>query len=141
MTLHLSCYTVVSSRKRLIFSQGVFATLGADPLIVGGLLANYGLALGLNGDAGQSQSVLKAAEFWAERRSHPQAVITFNRSLLALDRGDEEGGLDLMRKAFQMSKKEISRYASYSTIVSGLRKDNEGLHVLLDEIGLSGEGR
>ena len=117
-----------------LLSKGI-SDRGAEPH----MLANYGLALGLNGDTSQSQSLLKAAEFWAERKSHTQAIIAFNRSLLAFERGDEADGLELMRRAFQMSEKEISRYAAYSTIVSRLRKDSEKLHLFLDEHGLSGE--
>ena len=117
-----------------LLSKGI-SDAGADPI----MLANYGLALGLNGDAKQAQGVLKAADFWAERRSQGQAVVAFNRSLLAFERGDEADGLELMRRAFEMSKKEISRYATYSTIVSRLREDSKVFRLFLDEHGLSGE--
>ena len=102
---------------------------GAEPM----MLANLGLALGLQGDTPQSESVLKAAEFWAGRRSHEQAVIAFNRSLIAFERGEEEHGIELMQRAIRLSKTEILRYAAYSTIVSRLREENEKFRMFLDE--------
>ena len=117
-----------------LLSKGI-RDAGAEPL----MLANYGLALGLNGNKSESQSVLKAAEFWAEKKSHVQAVIAFNRSLLAFDRGDEAEGLELIRQAFQISKKEISRYATYSAIVSRLREGSEEFRLFLGEHGLAGK--
>ena len=46
-----------------LLSRGI-RDAGAEPF----MLANYGLALGLNGDTGQSQSVLKAAEFFGWKK-------------------------------------------------------------------------
>lgn len=117
-----------------LLSKGI-SDAGGDPI----MLANYGLALGLNGDTSQAQGVLNAADFWAKKRSHEQAVVAFNRSLLAFKRGDEADGLELMKRALEMSKKEISRYAAYSTIVAGLRENSKVFRLFLDEHGLPGE--
>lgn len=105
---------------------------GAEPY----MLANYGLALGLNGDTTQSQKLFEAAKFWADVDSHAQAVVAFNRSLLAFKQNDEANGITLMRRAFELSKKEISRYASYSTIVASLREENAELHSFMNEQGV-----
>ena len=107
---------------------------GAEPI----MLANYGLALGLQGEEAQAKKVIDAAEFWASGNSHEQAVVAFNRSLLAFRSGDDTSGVKLMRSAFEMSKNEIARYAEYSTIVASLRGENRQLDSLLKEQGLSG---
>ena len=105
---------------------------GAEPL----MLANYGLAVGLDGDATESQKVLEAAEFWAATNIHEQAVITFNRSILAFKQHDNVNGIKLMRQAFEMSKKEIARYAAYSKIVASLSDEVPEVRLLLRDQGL-----
>ena len=114
-----------------LLSKGIYDS-GAEPH----MLANYGLALGLYGDTTQSQKLLDAAEFWADVNSHEQAIVAFNRSLLAFKQNDEANGITLMKRAFELSKKEIARYAAYSTIVASLRKKNAELHSLMNEQGV-----
>ena len=116
-----------------LLSKNISAS-GAEPL----MLANYGLALGLGGDTAKSEKMLEAAEFWAATNSHEQAVIAFNRALLAFQQHDDASGIKLMRRAFEMSKNEITRYVSYSTIVATLREENPEVRSLLKGQGLAG---
>ena len=115
-----------------LLSDGI-ATSGAEPT----MLANYGLALGAKGDRETAERVFDAAEFWAEANVGEQALIAFNRAIVCLRDNNESDGINLMRKAFQLSKHDIARYASYSDLIQELREQHAELHSLLHELGVA----
>lgn len=87
-------------------------TRGADAFS----LANYGLALCLNGKIEEGKKRLKATE-WYSRLNHEKAVVAFNNALVALAEDDLEEGKKYLDVALKLSKHEITRYCKFSELV------------------------
>jgi hypothetical protein len=86
---------------------------GADAHI----LANYGLALALEGDLNAAKKQFDAAEFFSEE-SHEKAVVLFNRSIAEFKSNDKELGLQYLKEAHDLSPSKIDKYAKYSNLIS-----------------------
>jgi hypothetical protein len=85
---------------------------GADAVT----LANYGLALGLEGHPDAARARLEAAEWWA-RHKHEKAVVSFNKAILCWHEGRPTDGIADLERAVRLSKREILRYSDFSVHV------------------------
>ena len=106
---------------------------GADAVT----LANYGLALGLNGDREGAEKRLRAAEWWAQVK-HERAVVAFNRAILALFANDIGVGRKYLREALQLSS-EIRRYCNLSIFVKKAAEQDQEIAALVSDGGAVAE--
>jgi hypothetical protein len=93
-------------------------TSGADAFS----LANYGLALCLNGKMEEGKKRLNASE-WYSRLNHEKAVVAFNNALVALTEDDIEGGKKHLHNALKLNKHEITRYCEFSELVKMFKEE------------------
>jgi hypothetical protein len=87
-------------------------TRGAEPIS----LANYGLALGLQGNIVECERHLVAAEFWADQNRQENAVISFNRFLLAILASDDNLAKQHLERAIRLDS-NTKRYVSFADLV------------------------
>lgn len=84
-------------------------------------LANYGLALCLNGKIEEGKKRLKAAE-WHSRSNHERAIVAFNNALVAFAEDNFQEGKNFLGDALKLSKHEITRYCEFSELVKGYKE-------------------
>lgn len=95
-------------------------------------LANYGLALGLNGKADPSKLRMKAAGWYAVTR-HERSVVLFNEALLAFAGNDDEQGKTLLSQALDLSRAEVRRYASFTVHLDAARSRDPDVETLISK--------
>lgn len=99
---------------------------GGEPIV----LANYGLALGLQGDAGAAATFFDAANWWGKSK-HEKAVINFNRATLSISQGDLVSARKCLSEAINLGKQEIQNYCQLSTYIQAAAKGDSEIAELL----------
>lgn len=96
---------------------------GGGPLA----LANYGLAIGLNGDVQGAAERLDAAAWWATEK-HEKEVVEYNKAILNISQGTTKEAIADLRAAFRLSRTNIARYCALNTYIrAACDKDPEFL--------------
>lgn len=86
---------------------------GAEPL----LIVNYGLALGLAGDAEAARKHFEIARWWATSR-HERAVVAFNEAILLIkEKKPVSEIVERLREAFTNSRKQIAQYCNINIFI------------------------
>jgi hypothetical protein len=106
------------------------STKGADAIS----LANYGLALGLQGDQDLAAKHLDSASWWANTK-HEKAVVEYNRAILEVRKNDLAAAKAHLRKAFSLSRREITRYCELSVHIQSASSKDQGFRDLVDRKG------
>ncbi len=119
---------LMDAAKELL--KTAIAERGADPIT----FANYGLALGLTGDADLASKHLDAAFWWAGT-AHEKAVVEYDRATLLVHLNDLEEAKRHLRKAFSLSPREITRYCQLSTYIQAACKKDEELNSIVKKQG------
>jgi hypothetical protein len=98
-------------------------------------LSNYGFTVALRGRADEGRKHVMCARWWA-RTAHEQAVAEFNLALIDFLEGETASGIDHLRKAFSMSRREIRRYCGFSVHIADARQKHKAVEQFLSELHL-----
>lgn len=98
-------------------------------------LANYALAVGLNGQVDTSEKYFQAAEWWSHRRinKNAEATISFNRAALALSLGKFDEAKTFISRALELSRNTILRYCEVSEYMREGEARNEDFRAILNQ--------
>jgi tetratricopeptide (TPR) repeat protein len=79
--------------------------------------ANYGLVRGLEGDTEGARKHFDIAKWWA-RTPHERAVIAYNEAILLIhEEGPKAEIINLLRKAFALSRSAIAEYCDLNVMI------------------------
>ncbi len=112
-----------------LFSREV-ETRGANALV----LANYALALGLNGKIERADKMLTAAEWWA-RNKRERAVVAFNSAILTFSKEKVDEGREQLQRAFSIDREAITRYCELSIFIKEAEKNHREIRSLIQNKG------
>ncbi len=105
-------------------------TRGGDVLTV----ANYGLALGLNGDVDGAEKRFEIADWWAAGK-HERAVVQFNRATLMIHLGELGLARGHLAKAFSLSRRAISNYCTISAYMDDAAEKDGVIREIIESKG------
>ena len=97
-------------------------------------LANYGLAIGLNGDVTGAAVRLDAAAWWAKTR-YEKAVVEYDKAILSIFQGTTKEAIEHLRAAFSHSRAVIARYCAINTYIQAACSQDPEFLALVQQQG------
>jgi hypothetical protein len=97
-------------------------------------LLNYGLALAFTEKAEEAQKFFAAGE-WLSKSNHVRGLAEFNRSIACVAVKDMARAREHLRRAFELSPKQISRYCEFSVHIKDAIAEDEGTARIVDSHG------
>lgn len=97
-------------------------------------LLNYGLALALTGKREDAQKYFASGE-WLARSNYARGLAEFNRSIASVATDDLEGARGHLKRAFELSPRQISGYCEFSVQIKEAIEKDKGIAQIVDTQG------